>query len=268
MKRALSVAGAVGALLLVAAAAQPTAASPVAAPDGKLVLTVKEGANWLHSFRVALVVKVTARPQMAFWLEDTDGKFVATVYVTHKAATEDWQTFPGASKYGTSREAALPVWSYKHREIGIMPMATCAACHAKRKATDRSTANTPMLDAITSATPETGFTREWTVPESIMPGTYVLRAEINHARDWNETYRADAREVDSGWSGGDAVGSGQPSLVWQGTIQIGGAASEAALKPVGHGHSSGATGDVIPDLKTLTTAMHIVEAVQVKYVPW
>ena len=101
----------------------------------------------------------------------------------------------------------------------------------------------------------------------VMPGTYVLRAEINHARDWNETYRADASEVDSGWSGGDAVGSGQPSLVWQGTIQIGGAASEAALKPFGHGHPSGATGDVIPDLKTLTTAMHILEAVQVKYVP-
>jgi hypothetical protein len=267
MKRALSIAGAVGVLLLAGATTLPTAAAQGATSGGRLVLTVKEDANWLHSFRVALVVKVTARPQMAFWLEDTDGKFVTTVYVTHKGATEDWATFPGAGKYGTTREAALPVWSYKHREIGMMPMATCSACHAKRKAAEKTTASTPLLDAITSATPDAGFTREWSVPENLEPGTYVACAEINHARDWNEAYRSDARETDPGWSGGGAVGSGQPSLVWRGTIHIGGAASEVALKPFGHGHPSGANGDVTPDLKTLTTALNIVEAIEVRYVP-
>jgi hypothetical protein len=271
MKRALSIAGAVGALLLAAAALLGNGTGPPGEPGkeatrGRLVLTVKEGAAWLHTFSFGGHGSVTARPQMAFWLEDAQGKFVATIYVTHKGATEDWGAPRGTEAERPTRPSALPVWSHKHREIGVVPMSSCAACHAKRKAADKSTAGIPTLDAITSATPEAGFTREWAVPTAVKPGTYVVRAEINHSLDWNDTYREGAAETDPNWGGG-RTGSGQPSLVWQATIEIGAKAADVKLKPFGHGHPSGATGDVTPDLKTLTTALHIVEAVQAKYVP-
>jgi hypothetical protein len=36
---------------------------------------------------------------------------------------------------------------------------------------------------------------------------------------------------------------------------------------VGHGHPSGASGEVFPDLSTLTTALEIVDSIKVSYVP-
>lgn len=271
MRRVLSIGGALGALVLAAAVLSGNGTGTPGqqakeAARGRIVVTVKEGEGWLHTFSFGGRGTVSARPQMAFWLEDTQGNFVATVYVTHKAATEDWGIPRGLEPVQPTRPSALPVWSHKHREIGVVPMSTCAACHARRKAKDKSTAGDPALDAITSATPEAGFTREWVVPAAVMPGTYIVRAEINHSLDWNDTYREGTAETDPNWSGGRA-GSGQPSVVWQGTIQIGGEAADATLKPVGHGHPSGATGDVSPELKTLTTALHIVDAVSARYTP-
>lgn len=245
-------------------AGPPPAGAPQA--GGKLVLTVKEGKHWHHAFRVMLVARVTTEPQMAFWLEDTAGNFVATVYVTHRAATDDWSASPGEDKSSIRRPSALPVWRRKHREGGVQPATTCAACHGKRRAEDRSTEGIAELDAITGATPPTGFTREWALPAGIKPGVYVLKAEVNQSRDFTDVYRANLRESDPNWSGGKA-GSGQPSLVWQATIDIGAGATSAALRMVGHGHPAGADGDVSPDLSTLTTAKEIVESIRVSYVP-
>jgi mono/diheme cytochrome c family protein len=230
------------------------------------VLTVKDGKQWQHAYRVMLVAKVTTEPQMAFWLEDTDGRFVATVYVTHRAATDDWTAAVGEDRSKLRRPWALPVWRHKHREGGVQPTATCVACHGRRRAEDKSAAGPPELDAITGATPTAAFTREWTIPAGVKPGVYMLKAEINQSRDFTDVYRANLRESDANWSGGKA-GSGQPSLVWQATIDIGAGATSATLKRVGHGHPAGADGVIYPDLSTLTTALDIVESIKVNYVP-
>ncbi len=234
-------------------------------PRGKLAITVKEGKNWLHSHRMA-GTKVTDEPQMAFWLEDTTGAYVATIYVTRKTALQDWQPLPGEKEGEIRRPSALPVWAHKHPWGGVQPKALCSACHGKHGSGDKSTKGHPLLDAITGATPKWGFTREWAVPAELKPGKYVVRAEINHFGDFNDAYREDLPMYDPKYSGG-RVGSGQPSILWEGAIGIGGAASSTTLKKVGHGHPAGMTGDVYVDLSTLTSALDIVESIKVKYIP-
>ena len=267
--RIFSVGTALAVLVLTALAAAWAGDELAAArPDaqGRLVLSVKDGKHWRHSFRVMLVAKVVTEPQMAFWLEDTAGNFIATIYVTHRAATDDWRASIGQDRSKLKRPSALPVWRHKHRAGGVQPASTCTDCHALRRAEDKSPRDNEALDAITSATPPAGFTREWMIPQGLKPGVYVLKAEINQSKDFTDLYRADLRESDPNWSGGK-VGSGQPSLVWQGTIDLGGGAALSTLKRVGHGHPAGADGEVVMDLSTLTTALDIVESIKVSYIP-
>jgi hypothetical protein len=267
--RRFSVGTAVAFVLLTALAAawadgEPSGARPDA--QGRLVLSVKDGKNWRHSSRVMLIRKVVTEPQMAFWLEDTAGNFVATIYVTHAAATDDWRASLGEDKSKLRRPSALPVWRHLHRAGGVQPPSTCTDCHARRRAEDKSTGGIEALDAITSATPPSGFTREWALPAGLKPGVYVLKAEINQSRDFTDVYRADLPESDPNYSGGKA-GSGQPSLIWQGTISLGGGAALATLKRIGHGHPAGTNGEVSADLSALTTALDIVESIKVSYIP-
>ena len=154
----------------VCAAQEYTAMRVESWPMGKLAITVKEGENWLHSFRVMKVVKVTAEPQMAFWLEDTTGNHVATIYVTHKTAVQDWQSSPGEKKDEIRRPSSLPVWIHKHPRGGIQPEALCSGCHQRHRGRDKSTGRDPLLDAITGATPTWGFTRKWAIPANLKPG--------------------------------------------------------------------------------------------------
>jgi hypothetical protein len=256
-----------GALLIgLGSALAPAAREAAGDAGGRLVLSVKDGKHWRHSFRVMLVRKVTTEPQMAFWLEDQAGNFVATIFVTHRAATDDWRASFGEDRAGLRRPSALPVWRHRHKGGGVQPPASCTDCHAKRRAEDKSTEGVASLDAITGATPASGFTREWSLPAGIRPGIYVIKAEINQAKDFTDVYRADLPEADPNYSGGKS-GSGQPSVVWQGTIDLGAGPALATLKPVGHGHPSGASGEVFPDLSTLTTALEIVDSIKVSYVP-
>jgi hypothetical protein len=212
------------------------------------------------------VVKVTNEPQMAFSLEDAEGNFVSTMYVTHRTAAQDWRASPGEKKREIRRPSSLPIWTHTHRQGGIQSKASCAVCHQKHKVGDKSTEGHPLLDAVTGATPKWGFTREWAVPADLKPGKYIVRAEINHSKDFNEPYRKGLPQDDPNYSGGE-MGSGQPSVLWEGTLEMGGETASIALEKVGHGHPSGKTGDVYPDLSTVTSALDIVEAIQVKYIP-
>jgi hypothetical protein len=233
-------------------------------PNGTLAITVHPGPEWVHTFRVMLVVPVENRPQMAFWLEQPDGTFVTTIYVTRRFAFQDWRAAPGEDADAIERPSALPVWTRGHKRVGIAPMSSCAFCHGEHTADEPKTELAP--DAVTSATPETGFVREWAVPENLEPGTYVVRAEINHSKDFNDVYRDDLAQDDPDYSGGP-MGSGQPSLVWSAELEIGGAAAKAELRPVGHGEPAGRNGKLDEDLSQLTTATGIIETIEVAYTP-
>lgn len=68
--------------------------------DSNLTISVKKG-NEYASIEGGKIIRYIIVPQMAVWIEDTNGNFIKTIFVT-----------PRVKKI--NREAALPVW--EHRE--------------------------------------------------------------------------------------------------------------------------------------------------------
>ncbi len=98
---------------------------------------------------------LTIRPQMAAWLETADGTFVATIFVTEKAAHNSWIS-------ASSRPEALPVW--------------------------RAKSGSAAVDAVSGATPQSGAERGTAVPAGLPAGEYVVMLEVNSSYDFNAAY--------------------------------------------------------------------------------
>ena len=233
---------------------------------GKIAIHVTPGEHWLRGASADEQDSLKVGPQVAVWLEDSEGAFVATIFVTRRAATEDWLGVPGAPEGVAVTPRPLPVWVAKHRGIGVEPMAACGACHGKRRSEDKSIEGDPILETLTAQSPADGLTREWQVLEGIEPGTYGVLVEVNHWMDWNEAYPEKAAG-DGTPPGGGPTGSGQPSLVWGGAIEIGPTPEANGLALIGHGVPTGADGGIDPDLTGITTALSIVDTINVTYTP-
>ncbi len=225
-------------LPLILAAASP--AGGASAP--RLVIRVKAGPQyyrktWYRSWQLDVL------PQMAIWLADEDGKHVETIYVTYRSATANW-----IGGRHLRRPAALPIWSHargvKYADGLHMP-----------------TRENPLPDALTGPTPQESFTREWTVPPALPPGRYLIRVEVNSAFDYNERYREGLPESDPGRSEDE---SAQPSVLWEGKLELGRGPATIPLRRVGHGDPTGRSGRIWPDLSGLTSALKIVEAIEVQ----
>jgi len=233
------------------------------AQNGKVIITVKEGNDWLSYLRFMLFIKISKPPQIAFWLEETDGTFVETLYVTHRTATQDWKAMPFEEKEDIKRPSSLPIWLYKHVRGGIHTIETCSACHDRIRSADKSTGNNPLLDTLTGATPEKGFTMEWIIPSELKPGDHFVCSEINHSFDFNDTFKKDLPENNRYYNGV----SGQPSLLLRGMLRIGNEPSQILLRPAGHGHPAGTNGNIYRNLEGITSAFDIIESIEAKYSP-
>jgi hypothetical protein len=56
----------------------------------------------------------------------------------------------------------------------------------------------------------------------------------------------------------------QPALVYEAKIDSDSSKDSYHMKPVGHSHYSGKTGELFTDLSTITTALHIADSIVVK----
>jgi len=56
----------------------------------------------------------------------------------------------------------------------------------------------------------------------------------------------------------------QPAVIYEAIIDNNNPGSSYLMKPVGHSHYSGKTGDLFPDLSTLTTALQIADEIVVR----
>lgn len=52
---------------------------------GDVKICIEQGEQWLHDFPLFLGINKKNPPQIAIWLEDTQGNYLSTVYVTHKS---------------------------------------------------------------------------------------------------------------------------------------------------------------------------------------
>lgn len=82
---------------------------------GDVKICIEQGEQWLHDFPLFLGINKKNPPQIAIWLEDTQGNYLSTVYVTHKIATQSWQ-----ASGGNRRKEALYLIGVIHVELNTM----------------------------------------------------------------------------------------------------------------------------------------------------
>ena len=188
-------------------------------------------------------------PLMAIWVEDTTGKYEQTLYVAESiakgvfqhAAFEDKKWKPGKKII----PAALPYWAHKQAEVSedslMMP-----------------TPEHPLPDAYTGATPTSSFVLKTYVAESVGP-VFDILFEINQSWDWNEYW------YNNKYPGNEEyMKSAQPAVVYKVRIDKRLGKQTYPMVPVGHSHPYGASGELLSDLQTLTTALDIADKITVR----
>lgn len=196
----------------------------------KLTITVTPGKNWESKMWIC-IVPVAKMPQIAAWIETTDGEYVTTLMVTGRAAKKEWRGSPEAG-----RPESLPVWYHASRLAG------------------------GDIDAASSATPS-GSAAVVGSASSLVPGKeYVVRLEVNHSFDYNDAWTKKGRLGDAGFSGVN----GQPSLIYECRI-VAGQTVPVVLKPVGTGSVDGSDGRIRAGTSGLTTALSIIATASVVY---
>lgn len=209
---------------------------------GDMKICIEQGEEWLHDFPLFLGINKKNPPQIAIWLEDVQGNYLSTVYVTHKIATQSWQ----ASERNRRKEA-LPHWCYsrgvKYNDGLYLP-----------------TKKEPLTDGISGATPQGSFDVKLNPASTLKQ--FIVKIEINHSTDFNEAFPKSAKEGEANYSGGKE-GSGQPAIVYAANIDlsIGKKSFDATL--IGHSSSDGSSGGINEDVSGLTTALQIVKHITV-----
>lgn len=210
---------------------------------GDLRILVEQGPEWLHDFPLFMGIRKKNPPQIAIWVEDTQGKYLATVYVSHKIATQSWQ-----AAGGNRRKEALPHW-----------------CHSRGVRYSDGlylpTQQEPLTDGISGATPRGSFDVRLRPDASLT--RFVVKVEVNHSTDFNAAYPASAKKGDPGWSGGKH-GSGQPAVVYAAEVDLNAGQRDFEALPIGHSSPDGTSGDVEADMSALTTALRIVERITIR----
>lgn len=185
-------------------------------------------------------------PSFAIWIEDTNGKYLQTLFVTRalgRGIYEHGDNSGGTWKPGeVRRPAALPYWFHKRsivNEFGSF----------------EPTPKNRVPDAYTGATPAGGF-RLNTRTDLAIKGRVKVLLEINQPWDWNEYWNNSLYPDDS-----DYKTSCQPAIVYSAIVDMNSPGTKVELKPVGHSHYSGKNGELFTDLSTVTTALHIAEQI-------
>ena len=212
-----------------------------------LILLSFEGA-----FAKEISVKVTPgehwkekrEPQVAVWLEDEDGNYIRTLYVTERAGHKSWIFGP---KEG--RPESLPVWYGASKDGSASDKESASPATASAS----STPSAPLsreLDAVTGATPKSALT----LSAQIEDRACIIKAEFNNSFDYNDFYTKKSSGV-----------NGQPSVVYTAKIPADLAAGqEITLEFEGSGSLSGENGEINKRAENLTTAKKIVKSVTVR----
>jgi hypothetical protein len=188
-------------------------------------------------------------PLMAVWAEDLTGKYLETFYIAKSIGTGIFEHAIGDKgkwQYGPiCRPAALPYWAHKR---GVK----------EANGFYNPTPQTAMSDAVAGATPKGDFELKARPTITDFPKKFNIMFEINQSWDWNEfwtnTMFLDEPEYKTFC---------QPSLIFQATVDATNPNTVIELKPIGHGHYSGNTGDLFSDLSTITTALKIAKQISV-----
>jgi hypothetical protein len=184
-------------------------------------------------------------PQAVFWLEDMEGNYLDTLYVTKKITHAGFRLSDDIfSKEIIRRPEALPYWAHKRgRNYGngqLMP----------------GSDNTD-LDGVTAATPQGHYDIESVA--AVDQSQFRVLMEINRSYDFNDFYHKERFPNDPVYSGSGS--SGQPSVIYQVEIDSLDGRQVYIMKAIGHGHHSGANGTLYRDMSGIDSALQLVDRV-------
>jgi hypothetical protein len=200
-------------------------------------------------------------PQVAIWLEDSTGKHIETLLVTTSTARGLFYSGRSASSFKQSDEIkeeedtptrrvdALPYWSHKRG-------------HQYKDGFFSPPPGEPLPDGITGATPKNNFYFSSRSEAFQKMNSFKVLVEVNVAFDENEYFSEYDFLEDSLYHGGTGL-LGQPSLIYSATINKTDSIRYYVLSLQGHGHYSGATGELFSETKTISTAKYVVERIVV-----
>lgn len=187
-------------------------------------------------------------PTFAIWVEDMEGNYLKTLYVTKSFASgifghemvgdTVWKRTSGPS----TQPAALPYWIHKKGLVDgkvLIP-----------------TIEHPFVDAYTGATPSSNFELK---AASNMTSKYRIIFEVNQAWDWNKYWTNNKFPGNTAYSH-----SAQPSVIY--AVEINDDNNIFYLNPIGHGSPTGEDGKLYTDLHTLTTAKKIYDIIKIEII--
>ena len=186
-------------------------------------LIIAPGEHWLGKMKV-FVFSVKKTPQIAAWVEDEQGRYIATITVTNRSGKGTWRSAPQ-----TGRPEALPVWNYKQQ----------------------SNSSFIDIDTVTTATPKGSVEAKIDKGLLVNGNTYNVYLEINHSFDYNDH-----------WTKGNSGVNGQPSLIYHAQFTAG-IPGHIPLVPIGHGSVDGSNGNITNGLENITSALGIVKNVYI-----
>ena len=199
-------------------------------------IKINAGKNYTHNYGILKLI-----PQIAIWIEDINGNYIDTIYVTFRSAKSQWR---GGNNI--RRPEALPIWSYKKGikyEDGLyMP-----------------TRNKPLNDSITGATPTSSFAKEWKIPTDLKQKIFILKIEVNNSFDYNNIYNKKLPKDSLYYNNVN----GQPSLLYEGKIDLSKNNNEIKLNIIGHGDVMGNNGNINKDISFLTDSLNIIDSIYV-----
>ncbi len=207
----------------------------------KITIDVKAGKYYRdHSSSFYFGLILTSPPQMAFWLEDMDGNFIKTLYATRKTSYPAIYSDYIFRSDTIKRPEALPYWFHKKQRINKK--------------------NSIKTDAISGATPHGHYEIQTYSPKKLQK--FRILAEINRSFDFNGYYTKEKFPEDLIYSGDGYPG--QPSVIYASDIDLKSKSDIYFLKPIGHGHHSGANGKLYKDMTGIDTALKIIQRIIVE----
>ncbi len=207
-----------------------------------------QGINFVFYFKKG---KSYNHPSFVFWLEDLEGNYIQTLFITDFVGKGIYNYADGGNwtwmnKKGESiRPATLPYWSYRRNIVA-------------RDSIFIPTPETAVADAYTGATPKNNFILNSKTDYKLEKSKFKLMLEINQTWDWNEYWKNDLYPNDK-----DYMSSCQPSLIYSVTIDLNSNEKEYYFNPIGHGHYAGKDGKLYTNLSSHTTALKIIDQLKV-----
>ncbi len=190
-------------------------------------------------------------PSFVVWLQDTEGNFIQTLFVTESVGTGiypykpagdlKWEKGPGEAK----RPAALPYWFHKRGGRDF-------------EGAQLPTPQKPVVDAFTGATPRGEFILNLKANNELT-GKVRLYVEVNQPWDVNEFWTNNKHPENNNY-----LTSCQPALIYAVTIDLVSPMETYYLNPVGHSHPYGKDGRLYTNLTTFTTALEIFDVIKVQ----